>query len=672
MKYYKHIDGLRALAVIAVLLVHLDFATFSGGFVGVDVFFVISGFLITNIIVKELEATNKFSFVNFYTRRIRRIMPALMFTLTMSFILGIWLLNLAKFQVFGGSLATAIVSFSNIFFYNQAGYFDIFSQSSPLLHTWSLGVEEQFYIFWPVLLLLGYKISKKILLPLLISIFVASLAWSIHQQNVDMTALYYLVQYRAFEFAIGGFLAYLFSRKILTVKEGFVSEIFCLLGFVFILYPVFGYDENTLFPSYNALMPAVGAAFLIYAGSAKFAGYILRNRVVGFIGLISYSLYLIHWPLIVFVKTYNEDMGQAFEISLTTKFIILFGSILIATFMYYFIEQPFRKGIPKEKFKQALLLGRWSIIIGVFVALGCSIFYSKGWLWRANSPEALKNVTDISKYHLNNWGGDGFTQKKYLNMKKPQDPTDVVLLGDSHMGMLFNGLYQELLKPNDIKAFNSGSGSGRYKFSCFKLPGLINSNKENYINQCGQQYDEAIKTVNKSNATLIISYQYFQKLGALYSDDGKDISIDVKSKTQFSDYCNFTQALDQVRKDIGFKKIILIGDVPRSSYIAINCIAKLKWFNKNSCSNNDSINRNTGAINVNRVLKEYASKHKNVYFINPYDTFCKNGYCMNVDKNGTPLYTDGGHLSKTGSIYFISHIKDELMDIINKPLQTNS
>jgi len=212
MQYYKHIDGLRALAVIAVVLVHLDFSAFSGGFVGVDVFFVISGFLITNIIVKELNTTGSFSFINFYTRRVRRIMPALIFTLLLSFGLSVWLLNLAKFQVFGGSLATAIVSFSNVFFYNQAGYFDIFSKSSPLLHTWSLGVEEQFYIFWPIALLLAFKINRKFIIPLIVTVFIFSLGWSIHRQDVNITSLYFLAQFRAFEFCIGACLVWIINK----------------------------------------------------------------------------------------------------------------------------------------------------------------------------------------------------------------------------------------------------------------------------------------------------------------------------------------------------------------------------------------------------------------------------------------------------------------------------
>ena len=678
MKYYKHIDGLRALAVIAVLLVHLDFATFSGGFVGVDVFFVISGFLITNIIIKELETTNSFSFVNFYTRRIRRIMPALIFTLSLSFILGIWLLNLAKFQVFGGSLATAIVSFSNIFFYNQAGYFDIFSQSSPLLHTWSLGVEEQFYIFWPVLLLLCYKASRKLLLPLLVCIFICSLGWSIHQQNVDIAALYYLVQYRAFEFAIGGSLAYLFSRNILSVKQGVVSEIFCLLGFIFILYPVFKYDENTLFPSYNALMPAVGAAFLIYAGSAKFTGYILRNRVVGFIGLISYSLYLIHWPLIVFVKTYNEDMGQAFEISLTTKLIILFGSILIATFMYYFIEQPFRKGIPKEKIKQIFLLTRWSVIIVIFVALGCSIFYSKGWLWRANSPNALKNVSDISKYHAENWGGAGFSGGLIYEGKTKYP--NIVMMGDSHSGMLDTGMIKEIARPTNKTVFQT---YGTYTSSLL-LPGMIRLvGDKNALEKAAKAWIDVVNQINQSKDSILVYSSWIPGQLNVSGDfkTGKSFDMNTEKMTEYYQYDALTSSFDKLLAKLGNHKFIIVGDVPGSlSYNPTECLSKLKWFISDNCSSKDRYNQNKAALNVNKVLKEYASKHENVYFINPYDIFCKDGYCLNVDKDGTPFYSDSvyrapmrltnSHLSKTGSIYFISHIKDQLMDIINQPIAT--
>ena len=643
-KYLKHIDGLRALAVISVLLVHLDFSLFSGGYIGVDIFFVISGFLITNIIVKELETTNKFSFMNFYTRRARRIMPALVFTLVLTFILSVWLLNLAKFQIFGGSLAAAIVSVSNIFFYNQAGYFDIFSQSSPLLHTWSLGVEEQFYIFWPIALLIAFKINRKLLIPAVISIFIISLGWSIHRQDVNINSLYYLAPFRAFEFCIGGVIVWLFRLK---YNKNILLEFLCIVGFIAILYPLFAYDKNTLFPSYNALMPAIGAALLIYSGTAKYSGYLLRNKAIGFVGLISYSLYLIHWPIIVFVETYNQDMGSAFALSLHSKIIIFFISICAATLMYYFIEQPFRKSIPKAKLKQFYLLCRWSILIILFVILGLSISHSKGWAWRAISPIAASKIDDISKYHRQYWGGSGCPYKGYLY---GNTHAEIILNGDSHTGMLDEGFYKEISSPLKINTSTAN-------YSCLNIPGIYRMQKGFTKDGCVDNLNYSLKQLNKATKVFIISYSWAAQIPNARTVISNN---NVNSKV-------LDQSLARLIQSIGTTPLIIFGDVPGSSkFIPSRCIAQLKWFKKDgACLNKQKENiTNPSAMRVNKTLQVFAEKHDNVYFINPYDTFCKNGYCSNLDKNGTPYYSDGSHLSKTGSIFFISSVKDQILKIM--------
>tara|TARA_B100001093_G_C26851621_1_gene1025429 strand:+ start:1032 stop:3080 length:2049 start_codon:yes stop_codon:yes gene_type:complete len=672
INYYKHIDGLRALAVLAVLLTHLDFKLFSGGFIGVDVFFVISGFLITTIIIKELESTNKFSFLNFYVRRIRRIMPALTFTLVISFIFSVWLLNLAKFKVFGGSLATASLSISNIFFYTQAGYFDIFSQSNPLLHTWSLGVEEQFYIFWPILLLVTFKFFRKHFISVLLGLFVISLMLNFMYQNKNLIALFYLVQFRAFEFCIGAFIVWLlkFSKDM----KNSLLELLCFIGIIFILYSVFIYDSETLFPSYNALLPAIGSALVIYSGSAKYIGLIFRVKPVRFIGLISYSLYLIHWPLIVFFKTYNENIGLPFSISLSTKLLVVLLSILIAALMYYFVEQPFRRSIPKSKSMQMPLIARWLLIIVLLTSLGASIFYSKGWLWRANAPIAASHIDNISKYHQENWGGADF-YGGYIHKGKSIAPA-IVMMGDSHSGMLDEGMLKEIAQSNDLSIFTvSGGGAGKY-LSSLLLPGVtrLDTPRAASDESAKTGYIEALKKLNESkNSILIYSASYWSQINIAGDlETHKSWGIDTKNTKKYQDYEPFTKALDKMRELIKGHKFILIGDVPSASkYNVMTCMTGLKWFTSNSClSKQLEPSTNLGAINVNHILQEYANKHKNVYFINPYNIFCKKGFCINVDGQGTPLYSDGSHLSKTGSIYFIKHIKKKLLNLVNHNIES--
>lgn len=663
--YYVHIDGLRALAVLAVLLVHLDIHLFSGGYVGVDIFFVISGFLITNIIFREIELTGEFSLVNFYTRRIRRILPALVFTLTISFIFSVWLLNLAKFKVFGASLAAAAISFSNIFFYKTAGYFDVFSQSMPLLHTWSLGVEEQFYLFWPLGLLMVFKINKKLIIHFFVTVFIFSLVWSIYEQNKNFNGLYYLSQFRAFEFIIGASLVWLLKFK---TNKNIINELLSLVGIILILYSIFIFDSNTLFPSYNALPPTIGAALLIYSGTAKYSGYILRNSIVRFIGLISYSLYLIHWPLIIFLKTYHENIGQNFSLSEIEKFLVFIVSITIGTLMYYFIEQPFRRNIPKEKAMQIKTITRWSIVTLLLILLGTSIYYSKGWLWRSMSPELNDKIQNLPEYHVDNWGGSGF-HGGLIHSGDNVYP-DIIMMGDSHAGMLFTGMVNEIAKPNNLTVFTvSGGGAGDYESSLL-LPGItrINSNQKSFDESTEKAYKEVIeKLLQSKDAILIYSADYSSQLPvAGFLETHKNLNINPTKMILENDYKPLIAALDKLRFMMKGHKLILIGDVPRSSkYIPLKCIPQLKWF-PNNCSQIEKEDINVGARNVNVILKDYALKHKNVYFINPYDIFCKNGYCLNVDEKAIPFYSDGSHLSKAGSTYLMKKIKNQIIDIYNQ------
>ncbi|MBK2092376.1 acyltransferase family protein [Francisella philomiragia] len=686
--YYKHIDGLRAIAVLAVIFVHLDISlykvgiplSFSGGYVGVDVFFVISGFLITNIIMKEIRSTGSFSFINFYTRRVRRILPALTFVMILSFIFSVWLLNLAKFKVFGGSLATAAISFSNIFFYNQAGYFDIFSQSSPLLHTWSLGVEEQFYIFWPIALLVVSNMYclfkgkyRQLVIPFIIAVFSISLLCSIHRQDTNINSLYYLAPFRAFEFCIGGILVWLLNFK---SDRNILNETLCTIGLLLIFYSIFTYNSTTLFPSYNALPPTIGAVLLIYAGTAKYSGAILRNKAIGFIGLISYSLYLIHWPIIVFMKTYNEDATGSFSITTKGKLIAIVLSFIIATLMYYFIEQPFRKNIPKIKIKQIYLLLRWSIVVVVIIALGTSIFYSKGWLWRANSPVAVAKIDNIATYHQENWGGAGFSPQ---GLKYGKLPANIILMGDSHSGMLETGIVDEIAKPYNLSVYGISGGHGvrpdssiqKYTSSLL-LPGISAAGSTiwpaawNDKSTIEASIDLQKHINGNDDSILIYSVSYPTINASVFLSNHKSLDIDINTMDKYVQYKPFTKALDRLKDIIGKHNLILIGQTPGSqTFIPTSCMSRLKWFHpKNTCKAFQDKNVYQGGININKILKEYASKHEGVYFINPYDTFCKGGMCQNLDKNGTPFYSDGNHLSKTGSIFFIKNIKNELLRIM--------
>ncbi len=334
LAYRRDIDGLRALAIIPVVLYHAGIPGFGGGFVGVDVFFVISGFLMASLISGEI-ARGDFSLVRFYERRIRRIFPTLFAVLAASSVAAWFLLMPAEFAYFARSLKAAALFTSNIQFEKESSYFDIGAQMKPLLHTWSLAVEEQFYILFPLLLATINRYARRRMVPILIGLSIASLAASTWMLFRSQVAAFYLLQFRAWELLLGALLAFdaIPAPTKLVVRAGVASG-----GVLLIAVAVFGFSDHTLFPGPAALLPCLGAALIIYArDDLGPAGRILRSRAMVFVGLISYSLYLWHWPILVFSR---EMVGR--ELSLLHGSLIVLTSLAIATFSWRFIEQPFR------------------------------------------------------------------------------------------------------------------------------------------------------------------------------------------------------------------------------------------------------------------------------------------------------------------------------------------
>lgn len=379
-KYRPDIDGLRAIAVLSVLFFHVGFNRFSGGWVGVDVFFVISGFLITRLIRDEIEA-GSFSFANFYARRARRLFASFIFTVAASFIAGSLIFDRVYLQHFAGEVVYALVAASNIFYWRDGGYFGVAEQYKPLLHIWSLGVEEQFYLIWPLTIVLILGHFRRYLWPLLtlaslISLFMAEYFFYAGMEK----AVFLLLPARIFEFAIGAMLVWLirFQRTSQRVLEGAL-----LFGLAFIFVAVFRFTTSTPFPTVYALVPCLGSAFVIFGGTSINLRWILGNPLMVGIGKISYSLYLIHWPVIVFYTYHRLAPLDHLEQAL-----ICSGSILAAALMYTFIEQPFRD--PRRvRFSSRAALGLTCTAAVIILLVPASIVWAKGSLfWRGSVVEA--------------------------------------------------------------------------------------------------------------------------------------------------------------------------------------------------------------------------------------------------------------------------------------------
>ena len=333
VNYRKDIDGLRAIAVLSVIFSHLNIPGFSGGFIGVDIFFVISGFLITRQILDE---SNNFSIANFYERRIRRIFPALFVVIAFVMVIGALIFNFRAFKDLGQSATATTLFSSNILFWYRGGYFAASSLEKPLLHTWSLAVEEQFYLLFPILLLIIRRYFNKKYFQIIFTIGVGSLFASIWSVHTYPEATFYLAPTRAWEIIAGSILA---MRIISPLHTTVQRNLFSALGCVLIFYSIFNYTDQTIFPGFNAIPPVLGTCLIIYSGIGEYSviGKVLQAKPMVFIGLISYSLYLWHWPLIAFSKYYLLR-----ELNLIDTFMIISITFFIAIISFKFIEKPFR------------------------------------------------------------------------------------------------------------------------------------------------------------------------------------------------------------------------------------------------------------------------------------------------------------------------------------------
>ncbi|MDF1825427.1 MAG: acyltransferase family protein [Verrucomicrobiales bacterium] len=340
MPYRKDIDGLRALAVLPVVFFHLGWGA-PGGYIGVDVFFVISGFLIGSIVIREVES-GSFSLLRFWERRVRRILPALTAVVVATAVAGcVWMIP-AHLEELGKSIMAQPALVANVYFWQESGYFEVASEYQPLLQTWSLAVEEQFYLFFPLVMILFFKLGRRAALIGVLILIALSLGWSVFSTKVYPSLSFYLLPSRIWELDLGVILALL---QIKRDRPRWINEVLSWGGIGCILTAVFTFSLNTPFPGYTALLPCLGAALVIFgnAQQATSSSALLGWGPIRFVGLISYSLYLWHWPLIVFAR-----YQSAGELSVTMKVVILLLSLICATLSWRFIEKPFRKAKERE------------------------------------------------------------------------------------------------------------------------------------------------------------------------------------------------------------------------------------------------------------------------------------------------------------------------------------
>lgn len=384
--YRPDIDGLRAFAVLPVLLYHAQVPGFSGGFIGVDLFFVISGYLITGIIAREIDA-GSFSILKFYERRARRILPALFAMIAFVLIGASWLYLPGDFEDVPRSALAALGFLANVWLFTEAGYFGASAETMPLLHTWSLGVEEQFYIVFPILLIVIARFAPQWRLRAVLTLTVGSFIWAVMKQADTDSFAFYLLPPRAWELMVGSLLA---LGVIPAVRIRWINESLCLMALIAIIGATIMYNHNTVFPGVAALPPVLGAAVLIHCGQQTVAGRLLSMKGPVAIGLISYSLYLWHWPLIVFTQ-YAQDR----PLSTLQSAAIIAVSLGVAWASWHFIEKPFRNPV---RFNQKRVFGLSAAGIGGLSFAAVLMVMQGGWTNRFSDQTVhyTSGVNDIS------------------------------------------------------------------------------------------------------------------------------------------------------------------------------------------------------------------------------------------------------------------------------------
>lgn len=630
-KYRPDIDGLRTIAVVPVVLFHAGVPGFTGGYVGVDIFFVISGFLITLILIDELER-GTYSITQFYERRIRRIFPALFAMLTFVAIVGILTLLPGELNIVSRSLAGTVFFVSNFVLWRQSDYFSGPGENNPLLHTWSLSVEEQFYIFFPILLVAFYKISKEKFLPLIIAVLsFASLGLAQWVLDDHAPAAFYLLPTRAWELLVGSFLA---AAKLDQPRSVLVREALGALGLALLVATITLYDDNVLFPGLSAVPPCLGAALILVTGGRENTAVsrILALKPMVFVGLISYSLYLWHWPLLVFPRLYLARPLTAGELLLAVS-----TAFMLAIVSFKFVERPFRKrtGLSLKPVFRAAGVSMAVLTIGALI-LASGI--------PSRVPPAVR---ELAKYDGAKWTtvpscsikpAQSINSDSCFN-SAPGRRGKIVLWGDSHAGQ-----YGEAIqKIASLQGFDVVSVT---KAGCPPLPYFAPIMPNGHIDEdCGRRNDAIFERLRKSKDVKVVVMAgrwarfYFPKED---SESRRLFSLkrSVVSDTSQALFESIINTVSDLRES--GTHVILLGQAPESEVSLPACLAKQLW--RKLDANHCSLRRDTFPDQPFASVIQKAVDASGALYLRPSDILCLDGRCQKFLSN-IPVLADTDHLT---------------------------
>jgi len=634
MKYRAEIDGLRAIAVIPVILFHAGFESFSGGFVGVDVFFVISGYLITTIILSEKEQ-GTFSLINFYDRRARRILPALFLVMFVSLPFAwLWLIP-SDMQDFSQSLIAVSLFSSNILFWQETGYWGVENELKPLLHTWSLAVEEQYYIVFPLFLMLMWRFRRRWILGSFLIIAVISLMASQWAAYNRPSANFFLLLTRGWEIAIGASIAFYFLYRKKTINtllsNKFVDEVLGLIGLALIGYSIFAFNEATPFPGFFALIPTIGTGLIIiFSSQNTIVGYLLGTKILVGVGLISYSAYLWHQPLFAFAR--HRVLTEPDQFLFVVLIIITF---FLAYLSWRYVEKPFRN---KKRVSRKSIFIFWLAGSTLFIVIGVTGHLTNGFNgWAFKNQLTQNSIEDKRKinFGLSKTCGNEFTLSP--DCRTNNEP-EILIWGDSYARHLVQGI---MASNPDAKIIQMT------KSMCapfFDIALVTSSRPVSWANDClafTGQVHEWIKANNTVKYVVISSPfgRYLSKDNWLLFRNGnlEEASVNMTTK-------EFKKTLNEL-KSFGVTPIIF-SRPPATGVNLGRCLLKAEWMNLNLNKCDFEVNQMTqGRKNVYRFLEGIGMNHTVIRL----DSLICDSFMCKTHIGSTWIFRDGGHLSHDGS-----------------------
>lgn len=663
MQYRREIDGLRAIAILPVIFFHAGLTMFEGGYLGVDVFFVISGYLITSILIGEIEADN-FSYLRFYERRARRLLPALFFVCIASIAAAQLTMLPTQYEDFSRSLVATMLFASNLHFYFETGYFEAAAELKPLLHTWSLAVEEQFYIVFPVALSLVMRKLVRAFIPLILLGIGCSVFLAHHYSVQGSDASFFLPFFRLWELLVGSFAAWCMTRYRV---EG--NQLLAFLGLCLVVVSMLIFGKTTPTPSFYTAVPVMGTFLLIlFSKDGLLVNKALSWQPLVFVGLLSYSLYLWHQPVLAFARLISPEEFA------TNEIIGLLGLCLVLSYVSYrWIEQPFRRGFNTST-------------IFLTSAIGICSLSAVGLLGISQAENIVRLNRQPPNLEWSSLGQRIETEGLPCNRNTPLQLTEslevtgctfganagapIILLGDSHSEALAYKLEELALHRNLTVYWLKIQG-------CQPVP-FIYANKIVPQHSCEKAFDAMASAIERLDAPTIISVRWTNRL---YPIDGFNLDMPYKNSLgnqeseRYREYFALTKngfstnATDKEIAMITFfeglasasRGLYVVDPVPETA-IDINDI---NWRHYNR--------EGEVLLNISTPSTDYLERHRffakikeklvdnpKITFINTFDLFCTHGVenkCL-MQKDGVPLYLDDDHISDNGALLILKQLLD--------------